>query len=193
MENNNPNFLRRLFGGPEPLAPPVADAVAADPAPINGVDDLETEPLKEIWRLLETLRGERTMLSRADIEPSDLKRVLPTVCLIEVHRQPLRFRFRLAGTAWRTDLGFEPTGMWLHDWPHQSQKQLWETAWTAATEARRALRARRHAIVDGVRLVYEAIMMPLSKDGEAVDMLLIMTAPWRTDAVPTMILGSNGL
>jgi hypothetical protein len=185
-------FLRRIFGASEPSAPPLPDPVSTGPAPIGGEADLETPSLRQLWLFLEAKRGARAMLSRADIDPGELKSVLPRVGLVEVHRDPLRFRIRLAGTSWRSDLGFEPTGMWLDDWPHATQRRLLAESWGAVVEGRHPVCTRRHAVIDGVSLVFEAMILPLSPNGETINMLLTISAPWRTDASPTTVIGAPG-
>ena len=171
----------RRKGGTEPTPP---DPVTLPAVPIRSAADLETPAMRRIWTVLEAKRGERAFLSRADIDPGELVSVLPTVGLIEVHQEPLRFRFRLAGTGWRDTLGFEATGLWLHDWPHPMQKFALELIWGWAASERLPCRARRHAVVDGASLHYEAVMVPLSTDGETIDMLFCMSSPWHTAAPP---------
>jgi hypothetical protein len=184
-----PNFLRRIFGASEPSAPPLPDPVSVGPTPISGEADFETPVLRDVWRHLEAKRGARAMLCRADIDPGELKAVLPNVGLIEVHRDPLRFRIRLAGTGWRSDLGFEPTGMWLDDWPHATQKRLLAMSWGAAAERRQPMRTRRHAVIDGVAFVFEAMILPISPDDETVNMLLTVSTPWRSEIAPATVMG----
>jgi len=175
--------LGRLFGT-RAATPLVPDSLNLPPVPIRSVADLETVAMQQAWTLLEARRGSRRFLSRADIDPGDFKPILSTMGLIEVHYEPLRFRIRLAGTGWRDTLGFEATGLWLHDWPSAFQKTVLELAWTTSVTERRAGRARRHAIIEGVTLQYEAVTIPLAGDDETIDMLLAMSAPWRADTPP---------
>jgi hypothetical protein len=181
--------IKRLLGGRRRSGnePTLPDPVTLPPVPIRSAEDLETLAMRRIWAVLEAKRGERAFLSRADIDPGELVPVLATVGLVEVHREPLRFRVRLAGTAWRDTLGFEATGLWLHDWPHPMQKFALELIWGRAATERVACRARRHAVVDGASLHYEAVVVPLSTDGETVDMLFCLSAPWQTAAAPSNI------
>jgi hypothetical protein len=180
--------LNALLGGllprPTEMREPVADSPSQPPVPIRSVADLATAPLQRAWTQLETKRGDRPFLGRADIDPAEFKPLLPSTALVEIHGDPPRFRVRLAGTEWRAALGFEPTGLWLHEWPNASQRSLLETAWTAALMGRCAMRVRRYAIVDHVALHYEAIIVPLAADGRIVNMLLTMSAPWRVAAPP---------
>ena len=174
---------RRLFfrrpAAPEP------DPLLAPPAPIRSAADLETEPMRQAWALLEGKRADRPFLARADIDPSELKPLLPSIGLVEVHYEPLRFRIRLAGTDWRRTLGFEATGLWLDQWPNPVQRQVLELGWTTIVREARPGRARRNALVEGVMLHYEAVFIPLAADGRTIDMVLVMSAPWPNGAAPT--------
>lgn len=175
---------RRLFGRRPAL--PAPDPLLAPPAPIRSAADLETAPMQQAWLLLEKKRGERRFLARTDIDPGDLKPILPSVGLVEVHYEPLRFRIRLAGTDWRRSVGFEATGMWLDQWPNPVQRQVLENGWTTIVREGRAGRARRNTVVEGVMLHYEAVFIPLAADGQTIDMVLVMSAPWPSDSAPTV-------
>lgn len=181
--------LRRIFGGSEAPIESQLEPVSAGPAPITGPDVFETETLRRTWLFLEQKRGDRAMLSRADIDPGELRHVLPRVALIEVHYAPQRYRMRLAGTQWTNDLGFDPTGKWLDQWPHEAQRQLLEASFAVTVAAKQAYSTRRHAFIDGVKLLFEAMILPLSPDGETVNMLLTISAPWRTDRTPATLIG----
>jgi len=175
---------RRLFGRRPALPEP--DPLLAPPALIRSAADLQTEPMQKAWALLEKKRGERRFLSRADIDPGELKPILPSVGLVEVHHDPLRFRIRLAGTDWRRTIGFEATGLWLDQWPNPVQRQVLEIGWTSVVREGRAGRARRNTVVEGVSLHYEAVFIPLAADGQTIDMVLVMSAPWQSESVPAL-------
>ncbi|WP_419902907.1 PAS domain-containing protein [Kiloniella sp.] len=53
--------------------------------------------------------------SRQDFDPMDIIDLLPIVWMLDVYRNPLRFKFRLLGTALAPILGKEPTGQWLDE------------------------------------------------------------------------------
>jgi hypothetical protein len=184
-------WLKRLSGAEAGTAMP-PDPLYGTPLPIRSITDLETAPLKEAWVQLEAKRGERPFLRRADIDPAELKPLLPTVGLIDVHHAPLRFRIRLAGTGWRQSLDFEATGLWLDDWPNPVQQQLLGLMWSTAVTTRQAMRAGRHAIVEGLPLNYEVMTIPLAKDGQTIDMLLTMSSPWNGAVPPAIVTAPSG-
>jgi hypothetical protein len=184
-------WLKRLSGAEAGGAMP-ADPLDATPSPLRSIADLETAPLQDAWAQLEAKRGSRPFLRRADIDPAELKPLLSSIGLVDVHHAPLRFRIRLAGTSWRQSLDFEATGLWLDDWPNPVQKQLLELVWSTTVTIRQAVRTRRHAIVEGLPLNYEVMTIPLAKDGRTIDMLLIMSSPWRSTASPMIASAPPG-
>lgn len=64
------------------------------------------------------LRGTRAMPTRADIDPADIKRLLPFVVLIDVLHDPLDFRFRLLGTEVDRIVAVNPRGKLFSEVAH---------------------------------------------------------------------------
>lgn len=61
------------------------------------------------------LRGARPFPSRHDIDPARIKRLLPNIALLDVFQDPLRLRYRLAGTRFVEAFGAETSGRWLDE------------------------------------------------------------------------------
>ena len=59
---------------------------------------------EELYAYWARLREGGRLPGRDDIRPDDFKRLLPTISLIDVQREPMDFRLRLAGA-----LGFAPS------------------------------------------------------------------------------------
>ncbi len=59
-------------------------------------------------------RGDRPLPARADLEPSEIKRVLPHMMLVDV-LGPGRYRYRLIGTACALAHGIDATGLALDE------------------------------------------------------------------------------
>ncbi|MEH6629738.1 MAG: PAS domain-containing protein [Halopseudomonas aestusnigri] len=53
--------------------------------------------------------------TRQDFDPMDIVDLLPLVWMLDVHRNPLRYEFRLLGTALIPILGKEATGQWVDE------------------------------------------------------------------------------
>ncbi len=71
-------------------------------------------------------RGDRAMPTRADLDPADIKRLLPHVVLIDVLHDPLDFRFRLLGTEVDRIVRANPLGKRFSEIPHMREgSNIW--------------------------------------------------------------------
>lgn len=120
-----------------------------------------------------SLRRDGRLPARADIDPARLKKLLPTVSLTDVLDGPLDYRIRLAGTALYPVYGCEITGKGLRDIYSRETAGYWRTELDKVVRLRRpgvgchnlAWRGAPHTSLIWMRL-------PLSSDGERVDMIL---------------------
>ena len=120
-------------------------------------------------------RGARFAPPRSAIDPGDFVTVLPRVKLVDVLRGPegaLDFRFRLAGTEIGSILGTELTRLRPLDLqPPQFGTMVHEHYSQCVRERRPML----HKVqIDSVRRMhsYARLLLPLSSDGETIDMLM---------------------
>lgn len=115
---------------------------------------------------------------RQDIDPTKLKALLPFINLVDVERNPdggLRFRFRLTGTLQTEVAGREISGRYLED--------------AVLPQYVERIRNNMRKCVNTGKPVYdrfpmphpdrdfidtERVYFPLARDGETVDMLLIL-------------------
>jgi hypothetical protein len=131
--------------------------------------------LAAILRYWNTKRGDRFAPPRSAIDPSEFTEALPRVKLVDVLRAPdgtLDFRFRLAGTWIGNILGTELTHLRPLDLqPPQFGAMVQEHYAQCVNERRPML----HKVeIDSVRRIhsYARLLLPLSSDGEQVDMLM---------------------
>jgi hypothetical protein len=111
--------------------------------------------------------------SRRDIEPMALKRHLPTVSLIDVAHHKGAFRFRLAGTGLYPVFGREITGLGLDQVYPGQEAEYWRTQLETVTRDRRPAAGQHSLAWRGLgRLSLLWLRLPLSSDGETVDMIL---------------------
>ncbi len=128
---------------------------------------------QEVFAYWSSLRRDGRLPGRADLRPHDLKRLLPTVSLIDVARDPLDYRMRLAGTGLYTVYGHEITGRGLRDIYSRDAAGYWRGELDKVVLGRRpgvgchnmAWRGEAHVSLLWIRL-------PLASDGETVDMIL---------------------
>lgn len=76
--------------------------------------------------------------TRADIQPAELKPLLPSLSLLDVlGPDPLHLRVRLAGTRLRDYFGIETTGRILDDMELGDQRAYWTAAYREVVEGER--------------------------------------------------------
>ena len=128
---------------------------------------------EELYAYWAGLRRSGRLPGRDDIRPDDFKRLLPTVSLIDVAREPVDFRLRLAGTGLYGVYGREITGRTLGEVYNTGAADYWRRELTKIVEDRRpavgvhslAWRGASHISILWLRL-------PLATNGRDVDMIL---------------------
>ena len=128
---------------------------------------------EELYAYWAGLRSGARLPGRGDIKPEDFKRLLPTVSLIDVRRDPLDFRLRLAGTGLYSVYGREITGRALDDVYNSAAADYWRIELSKIVEERRpavgvhslSWRGASHMSILWLRL-------PLATNGVDVDMIL---------------------
>jgi hypothetical protein len=146
-------------------------------AEANDRDELSTSPprheeLRQLYAYWLDKRGDRRAPSRADIDPVELARLLPHVVLLDVERDPLRFRFRLVGTTVAKGFNVDPTGTYFDEIEHTAeQRELNERLMAVADWGPPLCATWDYTGADGRHVSYERLALPLSSDGTTVDML----------------------
>ena len=118
--------------------------------------------------------GSRSMPRRADINPSEIKSLLPLLFIVEIH-QPLRFRFSLVGTAICQRWHENNTGKWLDELDYEGGRAtvLEQYATVARTGVPRC-DVKEFVGGRGWYLHYWRLLLPLSEDGVTPNLLLGM-------------------
>jgi hypothetical protein len=125
------------------------------------------------------MRGRRRMPSRADFDPLAVRYALGHLSLIEVHRDPLRFYFRLDGTRQVDLFGVDCTRRYLDEATPPDHAAMAVASFSDAIQ-RRAPRYHRRQIAFHERSIeYEVVILPFSNDGERVDLLMTGIVPDR--------------
>lgn len=110
------------------------------------------------------------MPSRTDIDPTEIKDLLPQIILVRIEHDPLRVKYTVIGTASAEAAGFDYTGRYLDELRFDSEI---DTDWPAIY---RELVAEKKPIAGTCRFKTAAIVrpyrvatFPLSSDGVTVD------------------------
>lgn len=136
--------------------------------------DISNPKLQRLYEYWSLRRGGRKWPSRADLDPAEMRFVLGNVILAEVLPEtPPRYRIRLHGTTLAQRVGYDLTGKMLDDMPVPEFRDLSRRSFNKVVRTGEPLHVAADRIVDQRMQHYEAILMPLSNGGTAVDMLLI--------------------
>lgn len=136
------------------------------------LEDIETPYLRRLFAYWQSkLRG-RTFPSRRDLDPREFAFALGHVLLIDVLENPQRFRFRLHGSVLSFRARYDMTGRLVDELPNDENRAVLLQRCRKLVETRQPCFARSRRLVDGLMYGYEVVWMPLSSDGEKVDMLL---------------------
>ncbi len=135
---------------------------------------LKNDPiLFDLWAYWHAKRDGRKMPRRKDIDPTEIPPLLPHILLIETDEQK-RFRYRLVGTAIVETYGQELTGRFVDELFTPPRRAVAVRHYTVAFESMRPFAVRnRYTNVRGTELLATRVILPLSEDGVAVNMLLM--------------------
>lgn len=138
--------------------------------------DLATPRLRDGYEYWNARRGPRPMPGRADLDPAEIKPLLPHVVLMDVVRNSaaltIDFRYRLIGTLVDDHSSGRFTGRLMSDIAHQrSPSRLWSNFEWVVAERQPKISRVPYAGPHNDFLSVVDIVMPLSQDGETVDML----------------------
>ena len=141
-------------------------------APASGIPALapRVRQLRDYWEA--KLRG-RAMPARADIDPSEVKPLLPCLIIADLFTDPLRVRFRLAGTKVCEAFGLNIAGRWLEELDLSTDIAFWRAQYERMIAAPAPVYGRTTGTRGPVELFRaDWAMFPLSSDGLRVDQCL---------------------
>jgi len=110
---------------------------------------------------------------RKDIDPQELRFVLGNLILVDVLRDPLRFRYRLMGSNLTRPAGMELTGKFLDEHPDPTFRRIAIGHYTDVAQTARPCATRYDMVMDNRRRRYDLLLLPLAADGATVDMILV--------------------
>jgi len=124
-------------------------------------------------------RGERAMPSRADIDPGEFRALLPHVLLVDVIEKGADVRYRLVGTELERELGRAVTGRLLGELVSGAYLDYMRSLYRRVITERVPVYSANSfddgrtgfALIADFKRTYR-LMLPLSRDGETVDMVL---------------------
>lgn len=133
------------------------------------------ESLRTLYAYWDRKRDGRAMPGRSDIDPIDLKPLLPLLMLIDVVPDERRYVYRLVGTREAEMRGKDPTGKPI------SEAYYAEAPGETAQVLDHVVKTCEPALFRGVYQPFasrtqseEVIYLPLSADGNAVNMIVVL-------------------
>jgi hypothetical protein len=118
--------------------------------------------------------GTRPMPGRRDIDPAEIKPYLSAVILVDVVPDERRFVYRLVGTHEVAGRGMDPTGLAVRDsFYAESQEAALGTYEYVVREKRPFCCCDPYVTPDGWQEHEDVVYLPLSDDGEQVNMVLV--------------------
>lgn len=128
--------------------------------------------LQRFYAYWDARRRGRKFPARADLDPTDFPYVLGFVTLIGVQYEPLRFHFGLHGSELVRHGGYDMTGKGIEDVPGEENKRALRERCLSLLAGRQPQWVRSARLLDGRPMRYEAVWVPLSDDGETINMLM---------------------
>ncbi len=128
--------------------------------------------LRALQLYWDSKRGERAMPARADLDPVEIPELLPYVVLVDTAETLEDFRYRLVGTEVCAGFERDPTGVRFADLARtENFDEVYDGYWRTIRE-----RTPQHfhgplGSADGP-IQFSRLTLPLSRDGNHVDMIL---------------------
>jgi hypothetical protein len=146
-----------------------SQCVACEP----GLTDQIIEPrLRRLYDYWLERKGHRRFPARRDIDPLDFPYALGSIMLLDVLRDPLRFRVRLHGTELVKRDTDDLTGKFFDDMPMTDFHRIAVERCTRLVGTGDPAVFHLDRVLDNRVRRYEALWLPLSDDGANVTMLV---------------------
>ena len=137
------------------------------------VDRIEDPGLVSLLAYWDSKRRGRCCPARPDIDPLEIKKLLPQLFLVDVHGEPPVFRYRLVGTEIVQRYGRNDTGETLDAISDATMRETVRRQYLAAIEICGPIcHHNRFVFADYRILEYRRLLLPLSPDAENINMLL---------------------
>jgi len=135
--------------------------------------DIAAPQLRRLYEDWDQRRRGREFPARADFDPLDLKYVLGDLSLVDVLRDPVRFRFRLHASNVVDRGGIDMTGRLVDDMPDERRRGNTLRHYTKVVAQRApSVISLRNEYTDLRSWHCEVLVLPLAADGTTIDMLM---------------------
>lgn len=142
--------------------------------PLSGIRDDLLARMHAYW--LSKCLG-RPFPDRRDLDPAEFSWALGWVCLLDVERDPLRFRYRLEGSALSEEDGMRLTGKTTDEIRPAAYAAMVRRHLTEVAETGRPNLHQMEIDHDYRRVTYRRLALPLSRGGAEVAVILTVAPP----------------
>ncbi|MTI10797.1 PAS domain-containing protein [Curvivirga aplysinae] len=140
---------------------------------VGSLQDLENEGHKKLYAYWDDKRGGRKAPSRKDIDPIELRDLLPHMFMFDVIRNPIDFKMRLHGTHLVDVMGRDNTGDYFSKMYRGTEAdELWDIYCEVANSFSVIYSKQSASWMSKDFVHYERLLLPLSEDGDEVNILL---------------------
>ncbi|HUK11646.1 MAG TPA: PAS domain-containing protein [Stellaceae bacterium] len=159
---------------------------------MNLLPHIRDERLQQAYLYWQRRRGERLAPRRSDLDPTDIPNLLPHLMLVDVFPGARQLRYRLVGTEVERNFGVSMTGRYIDEVMRGRYLEFVRGMYQQVIERCIPIYSENtfsdpdsRAFLQGWPLRTARVMLPLSSDGAAVDMVLIAQVFYR-DATAAM-------
>jgi hypothetical protein len=150
-----------------------------------------SEMLLGLFDYWDRKRAGRPMPSRDDIDPLDIRDVMPSIIIVEIEPEPLRFRYRLIGTRLTELVHRDVTGRYIDESLYGDNIDVVKGPFLEAYQTRAPVAVRGRLSWGNVERQAAALALPLSADGRTVNMVVFAVDvgdlnPLLPDGVPVI-------
>ena len=135
------------------------------------IEQIQSRQIQLGYQYWVSIGGAEDVPLRADFDPAAIPNLLPYMVLSEIHQDPLKVRYRLVGTRICEIDGWDKTGHWLDEEPWKQYEAQWLIDYQTVVDTRLPLFG--HDVLtylDHSQVSFDWAVMPLSTDGNSVDM-----------------------
>ena len=137
--------------------------------------EIPSDTLRRMYAYWQSKCPGELLPARTDIDPLDFPWALGLVCLLDVERYPLAFRYRLDGTTIAERYGADLTGRATDAVKPEFHAALLRRHFAEVAEGGRASLYRISLRYGGQARTYMRLALPLARDGKTVDLILTVS------------------
>jgi len=139
--------------------------------------DLDDDRLRRLLAYWLEQRGERPFPAKAEIDPLEFPYILGYVTLVDVERDPRRYRFRLDGSILAALSGTDYTGRYLDELPGAEYVAFILETYDRVVDSGAPFRYRKNELLDQQLFSEETLILPLGDNPPTVEMLVVAVIP----------------